>query len=460
MSHLRIESECKLISNLFIMKLKNYFRIKSRQNTCQANHIFVLLALVFTTTLTAQDVHVAGYYINGSSNMASVWEGDGTRNDFTSGSSPAQAKDVFIYDGDEYVVGYRSNGTNHTVATVWKNGISQSLTSYGSTESARAKSVFVYDEDVYVAGYASNGSKNVAKLWKNGTVQNLTDGSENAKAKSVFVADGDVYVAGVEYDFGVDGINVDSTIKIWKNGTEQDLTNGVNNVHVESIFIDNGDIYVAGSEDNGTNYLAKLWKNGNAQNLTDGSWGARANSVFVSNGDVYVAGHDGPFPRLWVNGVEETLNYNGNLDGGKAYSVYVSGSDVYVAGTLTESNNGDICDYGTLWKNGQFDFKDAACPANTRMSSVFVDDAQLSTETITNSQNKITLFPNPVQDVLHLETNTDNIQKIDLFSISGQRLQTWEGQSEIDLSSLTSGNYFVKITTSDDQTMVEQIIKK
>jgi hypothetical protein len=44
--------------------------------------------------------------------------------------------------------------------------------------------------DVYVAGYEYNAQdKNVAKLWKNGEEQNLTDGTRNASANSVFVID-------------------------------------------------------------------------------------------------------------------------------------------------------------------------------------------------------------------------------------------------------------------------------
>ncbi|MGO3810691.1 T9SS type A sorting domain-containing protein [Mesonia sp.] len=444
------------------MKAKNYFTTQKKQFFFHANHMLALLALVFTTTLTAQDVRVAGYYNDGSSsNMAATWEEDGTRNDLTSGSNFAQAKDIFIYDGDEYVAGYRSNGTS-SVATVWKNGTAQSLTSYtNGTEPSYAESVFVYDDDVYVAGREYNGTNYVAKLWKNGNVQNLTDGSENAQALSVFVSDGDVYVVGTEYDYSVDGNYVDAVIKVWKNGTAQDLTNGTNYVYAESVFIDNDDVYVAGRESNGTNYIAKLWKNGNAQNLTDGSSRASANSVFVSDGDVYVAGYDGTQPRLWKNGVEETLNYNGNLDGGRAYSVYVSGSDVYVAGTLTESNNNDVCRYGTLWKNGEFDFRDAApgCSHDTAMNSVFVEDAQLSTEPIVNLQNSVNLYPNPVEDVLHIETTTNTIQKIELFSITGQRLKSWEEQSEIHLSQFAPGSYFMKIITNDNQIMTKQILK-
>lgn len=446
------------------MKMKNYTTKTKKNNPfCKTTQIWlVLLALVLTTTLPAQDVYLAGYYNDGSSSdRATMWEEDGTKDNLTSGNKRAAANSVFVYDDDVYVAGQEIVGSRN-VAKLWKNGTAQSLTD--GSENAYARDVFVYDDDVYVAGYEKNGSKNVAKVWKNGNVQNLTDGSENALAESIFVDDGDVYVLGLEYDFSADGDYSDSTIKIWKNGTEQDLTNGGNDVHAESIFVDDGDVYVVGGEYNGTNYLAKLWKNGNAQNLTDGSRKARAYSVFVSNGDVYVGGYDGPFPRLWKNGVEETLNYNGNLDGGKVRSVYVSGSDVYVTGTVkaTNTSNGDECSYAAFWKNGEVEFTDAspACTDNTAMYSVFVDDSQLNVEGVVDSKNKIALYPNPVENTLSIETKTDNIQTIQLFSITGKQLQSWEDQSEIDLSSFSSGNYFVKITTADNHTVTKQVIKK
>lgn len=418
-----------------------------------------LLMFAFTTTLTAQSVYISGYYNDGSSSkIAQIWEGDGTGHNLTNGNRTAIAMDVFIYDNDEYVAGYESNGVNY-IAKIWKNGTAQNLTD--GTESAYAQSVFVYDGDVYAVGFEYNGTNHVAKLWKNGTVQNLTDGSKNAKANSVFVSDGDVYVAGIEYSYSVDGNNVDSVIKVWKNGTAHDLTDGNNYVGVESIFIDNGDTYVAGREYNGTNHIAKLWKNGNAQNLTDGGSQAAANSVFVSNGDIYVAGYDGAIQKLWKNGVEEPLYYNTNLDGGKAYSVYVSGSDVYVAGILTESNGNQACHYASLWKNGEVEFTSPSpgCSEDTAMYSVVVDDGQLGVETIENQETRISLYPTPVQSILHIETKSEDIQKIDLLSITGQHLKSWQEKTEINLSQFVSGNYFIKITTQNGNTVTKQVIK-
>src|SRR5699024_7201286 len=120
---------------------------------------------------------------------------------------------------------------------------------------------------------------------------------------------------------------------------------------------------------------------------------------------------------------------------------------VYVAG-----DEGDVA---KLWVNGT----SQVLPNSSGATSVFVDDSEMSVEDFDYIENQITLFPNPVEDILQIETKAENLQAIELFSITEKRLQTWEGQSEIDLSSFSKGNYFIKISTADNQNITKQIIK-
>lgn len=86
-----------------------------------------------------------------------------------------------------------------------------------------------------------------------------------------------------------------------------------------------------------------------------------------------------------------------------------------------------------------------------------VDALNLSVNTPKISE--FSVYPNPVIDVLHLDINAIHIQKINLFSITGQFLKSWEAQSKINLSQFAAGIYFVKITTGDNQTMIKRIVK-
>ncbi|GGW56481.1 hypothetical protein GCM10008085_04890 [Winogradskyella epiphytica] len=75
------------------------------------------------------------------------------------------------------------------------------------------------------------------------------------------------------------------------------------------------------------------------------------------------------------------------------------------------------------------------------------------------SKRKVTAYPNPVNDILYFNTTTETIQKVDLFTVTGQRLKTWEDQSDIDISEFAPGIYFVKITTNTHHTEIKQVIK-
>ena len=123
--------------------------------------------------------------------------------------------------------------------------------------------------DVYVVGYEYNRNNDrfVAKLWKNGIIQNLTDGTNSANANSVYVSNNDVYVAGENGNKAV----------LWKNGIAQNLTDGTNDAEAYSVYVYNNDVYVAGTDSG----KAVLWKNGVARNLTNGTNSGEAYCVLV-----------------------------------------------------------------------------------------------------------------------------------------------------------------------------------
>ena len=234
--------------------------------------------------------------------------------------------------GDVYVTGDCDD-----IATVWKNGIAQTLP--GGTSSLAA-SIFVSGNDVFVVGNTNN---NRAILWKNGIEQYLNDGTKTSYAHSVYVSGNDVYVAGWQ-----DSGTIYSAI-LWKNGIEIPLYGD----NVNSVFVSGNDVYVAGYLWKQRACHAVLWKNGIEQSLTDGTLSAQARSVYVSGSDVYVAGHEGRIAKVWKNGIAKSLS--DGIESAETTSIYVSGDDVYVTGW----ESGELPQYPgegirflRFWKNG------------------------------------------------------------------------------------------------------------
>ena len=79
----------------------------------------------------------------------------------------------------------------------------------------------------------------------------------------------------------------------------------------------------------------------------------------------------------------------------------------------------------------------------------------------TEQTSSLDLHPNPVNDKLYIETLTQTLT-IEIYDVYGrqQQLSAISGQpSVIDISGLNSGVYFVKVVTSEGET-VKKIIKQ
>ena len=78
------------------------------------------------------------------------------------------------------------------------------------------------------------------------------------------------------------------------------------------------------------------------------------------------------------------------------------------------------------------------------------------------SQLQLTLYPNPVTDVLHINS-LDVINTISVFDIYGKVIKSIDVNSqniEISVNRLLAGVYFVKAQTKDNKTIVKRIVKK
>lgn len=114
------------------------------------------------------------------------------------------------------------------------------------------------------------------------------------------------------------------------------------------------------------------------------------------------------------------------------------GTDDGLLGTaLSISPNGK---YIAGWVNG--------APMYAEGWMVYLDDLILGTQNV--SQNSISFYPNPVADVMHINSK-EAIDSVAVYTITGQKVSditTNNNRTELDLSSLSTGVYLVKVSSN------------
>lgn len=89
-------------------------------------------------------------------------------------------------------------------------------------------------------------------------------------------------------------------------------------------------------------------------------------------------------------------------------------------------------------------------------------NAVLSNENFEITNNEITLFPNPVDNVLNFQTsNFSNVSKVSIYDLIGNQILKDKNviNDNIDISNLSKGIYLIRMTTTNDEIMTKKIIK-
>lgn len=140
----------------------------------------------------------------------------------------------------------------------------------------------------------------------------------------------------------------------------------------------------------------------------------------------------------------------------------VAGGDFSLSGTSPAIDAGDpntnLSVFPTDGDNNPIDITGNARVINHTIDMGAYEYGVLSIDNFNNIGLQIALYPNPVNDMLYIETDV-NIESISVYTIVGQHIQTWKNQKSINISGYTAGNYFVKITTANGSE-VKQVIKK
>jgi hypothetical protein len=188
--------------------------------------------------VSGSDVYVAGGTAYDGAGHARYWK-NGAPVDLGGSLSYSSPDNTFGYPttsgisvsgNDVYVSGFQQTAGNATLAIYWKNG-SPVFLSTDSISGSWANSVWVNGSDVYVAGWQNIDNYSRAMLWTNGTPTPLTSGDTSSAATSLFILGKDVYVAGYTWVAPTPGY----TAVYWKNGSLVNLSNGTNSAIAYSI---------------------------------------------------------------------------------------------------------------------------------------------------------------------------------------------------------------------------------
>lgn len=93
--------------------------------------------------------------------------------------------------------------------------------------------------------------------------------------------------------------------------------------------------------------------------------------------------------------------------------------------------------------------------ASLRLDNVRISKTALAT--VENVKQKVSVYPNPVQDILHVKAES-KIDKVEIYSIDGRMLKAIENSQSIDFSKYPKGTYIVKVFTEKGNT-AHKVIK-
>ena len=378
--------------------------------------------------------------IPGGGNYATVWidyDNDRDMDMFIAkcrgGSSTISTDELWRNDGNGVFVNVADTGWYNTnYPGVGHNNSSNLGDNIQTWSSAWADFDNDGDMDVYVgASSTENGDSKLMRNNGDGTFTNVTAGSG--------VLDASLGIENAPADFDNDGY-----VDILSNG---------------NILFNNGDFTF-------TNYA----DSGIEQNIPpSGAIGDANNDGFLdvfSNGQIHLNNSNS---NNWIkiNTVGTISNINGigarveiqttngtqirDVRSGEGFEFMSSLNTHFGIGALTSINSITI-----YWPSGTVDFI-----ANPAINTMHVITEGSALKVIDETLVDVSIYPNPVEDILTIKTSADVISKIaTVFDINGRRVLSMKLKSNtIDVSSLTGGVYFLRLE-SEGKIMKRKFIKK
>lgn len=94
-----------------------------------------------------------------------------------------------------------------------------------------------------------------------------------------------------------------------------------------------------------------------------------------------------------------------------------------------------------------------------RVGNNWIDVVPSTLGVSSHSLEKVTIYPNPAKNVLQINAGTVSINSVVINSLDGKQVLRAENTKQIDVSSLTSGIYLVKVTGENFETVKKIVIE-
>ncbi|MDF2436721.1 MAG: hypothetical protein K0Q95_1097 [Bacteroidota bacterium] len=338
-----------------------------------------------------------------------------------------------VYNSDIYVGGGFMDMDGVSARNIGKwNGISWSglgsgTSSVGGPDFVTA--LYVYNNELYVGGYFTlMNNIQVYRIAKwNGTSWSTVGSGMNGGQScntcyvSAFMAfNGELYAGGI---FSIAGGVPANNIAKW-NGTSWSAVGGGINGPVSSLIIYNGELYVGGSFNAGS---------------------ANPNQVVKWNGSAWIAVGTG------MNGSVNALAVYGNaLYAGGQFTMADGAPAAHIArwngtswdplGAGIDNTVKTLCVYNNALYAGGLFTSAGGNPANNIAKwsePVGISEAE---------NNDFNISPNPVNNKIQLNSFAFKTKEILLLNVEGKIIKrSTENISELDVSDLPSGFYFLKL---------------
>ena len=171
------------------------------------------------------------------------------------------------------------------------------------------------------------------------------------------------------------------------------------------------------------------------------------------------------FDTLEFEGDGACNGFTGNFGSADEMNLVVNDFATTDADCGIASHNAFELDYFVLLQNSEYytiSFGDDDDEINLQIMNVlggFLNFQNLPLSIEDFSQPRVSIYPNPAQYSLAIETGTTILSKVEIFDFQGKYIETiTSGFSNIDISNLPKGVYFVKIII-DKNVVIERFIK-